>query len=94
MSTESAALLRLASGATGRTLPSNELSHELALRLRAETEGEALFDTPSRGRYATDASIYKIMPVGVLVPKYARDVATAIAIARDLKVPASTRDGG
>jgi hypothetical protein len=48
---------------------SNEVSEKLADRLRAETEGEVLFDAPSRGRYATDASIYQIMPVGVLVPK-------------------------
>ena len=33
------------------------------------TRGEVLFDAASRGRYATDASIYQIMPVGVLVPR-------------------------
>ena len=54
--------------------------------LRAETEGEALFVAPSRGREATDASIYRIMLVGGLVPKSERDVATALDIARDLEV--------
>ena len=70
---------------------SNEVSEALARRLRAETEGEVLFDAPSRGRYATDASIYQIIPVGVLVPKSERDIATAIDIARDLKDRKSTR---
>ncbi len=73
---------------------SNEVSERLARCLRAETEGEVLFDAPSRGRYATDASIYQIMPVGVLVPKSGRDIATALDIARDLKVPVLPRGGG
>ena len=74
--------------------PSNDVSDRLAHRLRTETEGEVLFDAPSRGRYATDASIYQVMPVGVLVPKSGRDIATALDIARDLKVPVLARGGG
>ena len=46
-----------------------------------------LFDAASRGRYATDASIYQIEPVGVLVPKTIDDVRAAIAICRELGVP-------
>ncbi len=72
----------------------NETAEALARRLRAETEGEVLFDIASRGRYATDASIYQIMPVGVLVPKTERDVTNAIAIARDLEVPILPRGAG
>ena len=67
---------------------------DLARRLAAETEGEVLFDTASRGRYATDASIYQIMPLGVFVPKTQQDVATAINIARSLKAPLLPRGGG
>jgi FAD/FMN-containing dehydrogenase/Fe-S oxidoreductase len=78
----------------GTQLPSNEVSEALARRLRAETEGEVMFDAGSRGRYATDASIYQIMPVGVLVPRSERDIAVAIDIARDLKVPVLPRGGG
>ena len=63
-------------------------------RLRQETHGEVLFDAASRGRYATDASIYQIMPVGVFVPTNADDVATALDIARELKVPVLPRGGG
>jgi FAD/FMN-containing dehydrogenase/Fe-S oxidoreductase len=67
---------------------------QLQRRLRAETQGEVLFDAASRGRYATDASIYQQMPVGVLVPTTPEDVATALAIARDLRVPLLPRGGG
>ena len=51
---------------------------ELARRLAQQTEGEVRFDIASRGRYATDASIYQIMPLGVFVPKTTQDVATAL----------------
>ncbi|HRY22933.1 MAG: FAD-binding protein [Geminicoccaceae bacterium] len=74
--------------------PSSDVSERLARLLRSQTEGEVLFDAPSRGRYATDASIYQIMPVGVLVPKSERDIRAAIDIARDLKVPVLPRGGG
>ena len=38
-------------------------------RLRSEIEGDVLFDAFSRGRYATDASHYQMIPLGVVVPK-------------------------
>ncbi|GAA4347325.1 FAD-binding and (Fe-S)-binding domain-containing protein [Variovorax defluvii] len=78
----------------GTVPPSDEACAALARRLAAETEGEVLFDAPSRGRYATDASIYQIMPAGVLVPKTGRDVATAIDLAREFQVPVLPRGGG
>jgi len=66
----------------------------LQRRLRAETRGEVHFDAASRGRYATDASIYQQMPVGVFVPTTPEDMATALAVALDLKVPVLARGGG
>ena len=66
----------------------------LAKRLKQETSGEVMTDIASRGRYATDASIYQAMPVAVLVPKTAEDIAAAIEIAVDLKVPVLPRGGG
>jgi FAD/FMN-containing dehydrogenase len=78
----------------GTVLPPNDTCEALARRLRAETQGEVLFDAGSRGRYATDASIYQITPVGAFVPKTERDIATAIDVARDLKVPVLARGGG
>ena len=74
--------------------PLNEAAELLARRLRAETRAEVLFDPASRGRYASDASIYQIMPVGVLVPTGERDITLAIDIARDLKVPVLPRGAG
>jgi len=52
-----------------------------------------LFDAFSRGRYATDASIYQIEPLGVVVPKNREDAAAAIAIAREEGVPVLPRGG-
>jgi FAD/FMN-containing dehydrogenase/Fe-S oxidoreductase len=66
----------------------------LAARLQRECEGEVLFDPFSRGRYSTDASIYQIEPIGVLVPKRAADIEAAIAIAREEGVPVLPRGGG
>jgi FAD/FMN-containing dehydrogenase/Fe-S oxidoreductase len=66
----------------------------LAQRLATETRGEVLFDIGSRGRYATDASIYQTLPLGVFVPTSAQDIRIAIDIARDLKAPLLPRGGG
>jgi FAD/FMN-containing dehydrogenase/Fe-S oxidoreductase len=74
--------------------PAQADAAELARRLRKHTEGEVLFDAASRGRYATDASIYQVMPVGVFVPRSEDDVATALAIAREMGVPLLPRGGG
>ncbi len=72
----------------------NEVAGRLAQRLTNETQGEVLFTPADRGRYATDASIYQVMPVGVLVPRTVEDVRIAIDICRDLKVPIVPRGGG
>jgi FAD/FMN-containing dehydrogenase/Fe-S oxidoreductase len=66
----------------------------LADRLRRETSGEVLFGAGDRGRYATDASIYQMEPIGVLVPRTAEDVAAAMAICREEGVPVLPRGGG
>ena len=78
----------------GAQAVNNEVRAKLAARLGRETEGEVLFDDGTRGRYATDASIYQIMPAGVFVPRSVQDVSTAIAIARELKVPVLPRGAG
>ncbi len=66
----------------------------LAQRLRRETSGDVLFSRADRGRYATDASIYQIEPVGVVVPRSVDDVAATLAIAREHGVPVLPRGGG
>ena len=49
---------------------SNEVAGLLAKRLKSETQGEVLFSAADRGRYATDASIYQVTPLGASVPKH------------------------
>ena len=51
----------------------NRASSRLEQRPRRETQGEVLFDASSRGRYATDASIYQIGPLWVVVPRSCED---------------------
>ncbi len=63
-------------------------------RLRRHVEGEVLFSAADRGRYATDASIYQMEPVGVLVPRHVDDVAAAMALCREEGIPVLPRGGG
>src|SRR5258705_6994869 len=72
----------------------NPAGSRIQQRLRRETRGEVLFDAFSRGRYSTDASIYQIEPLGVVVPRSREDAAAAIAIAREEGVPVLPRGGG
>ncbi|HKM72984.1 MAG TPA: FAD-binding oxidoreductase, partial [Stellaceae bacterium] len=72
----------------------NPVGSRLEDRLRRETRSEVLFDAFSRGRYSTDASIYQIEPLGVVVPRSREDAVTAIAIAREEGVPVLPRGGG
>ena len=66
----------------------------LARRLQKSIKGKVLFDGFSRGRYSTDASIYQIEPLGVVVPETAEDIDAIINIARDEGVPILPRGGG
>lgn len=63
-------------------------------RLRADVEGDVLFDRFSRGRYSTDASHYQMVPTGVVIPKSMEAAEAAIAIAREEGVPVTPRGGG
>src|SRR3954466_6321135 len=66
----------------------------LAERLRKELDAEVLFDPASRGRYSTDASIYQVEPVGVVVPRSEEAARAAIAIAAEEGVPILPRGAG
>jgi FAD/FMN-containing dehydrogenase/Fe-S oxidoreductase len=79
------------SASTTEVLPGD--SH-LARRLSRDIRGEVLFDRASRGRYSTDASIYQVEPLGVIVPETIDDVAAALSIARDAGIPVLPRGGG
>ena len=62
--------------------------------LKKEISGEVLSDRFSRGRYATDASVYQMMPQGVVVPKDINDVQVCLQAARDEGVSVVARGGG
>ena len=66
----------------------------LAQLLAKEIRGDVLFDAASRGRYSTDASIYQITPIGVVVPRDQADVLHALDIARDQNVAVLSRGAG
>ena len=66
----------------------------LAKRMRREVRGDIYFDEASRGRYSTDASIYQIMPLGVVLPQTPLDLQIALDVARDEGVPVLPRGGG
>ncbi len=63
-------------------------------RFSQSLRGEVLFDAFSRGRYATDASFYQMMPAGVVVPADSADVEVALAIAREEGLSTTPRGGG
>ncbi|MDQ3558754.1 MAG: FAD-binding oxidoreductase, partial [Pseudomonadota bacterium] len=63
-------------------------------RLRRTVKGEVAFDAASRGRYATDASFYQIMPVGVVTPRDWEDVEAALTVAREAGISVLPRGGG
>ena len=67
-----------------------ELARDLASRL----EGEVRFDRASRVLYSTDASMYQIEPIGVVIPRHAGDVAEAVRTAAAAGVPVLPRGGG
>ncbi|MCK1534649.1 MULTISPECIES: FAD-binding and (Fe-S)-binding domain-containing protein [unclassified Bradyrhizobium] len=66
----------------------------IAARLAREVTGDVLFDPFSRGRYATDASFYQIVPAGVVVPRTMDEALKALAIARDEGLKMTPRGGG
>ncbi len=77
------------------TIPKDRIGDSrLAESLRRETSGEVLFAPADRGRYATDASIYQMEPVGVLVPRTIADVEAAVSLCRAEGIPVLPRGGG
>src|SRR5260370_5125007 len=66
----------------------------LERRLKAEITGEIRFDPFTRGRYATDASQYQMMPLGVVLPRTLAEAERAIALAREEGVTVLPRGGG
>src|SRR5947209_14779062 len=67
---------------------------ELEQELQRTVTGEVRFDRGSRALYATDASNYRQVPIGLVVPRDAEDVAAALAVCREFGAPVLPRGAG
>ena len=67
---------------------------QLLTTLQKKTSAEVYYDNFNRGRYATDASIYQMMPYGILIPKTKFDLIDTVNFARENKTPLLARGGG
>src|SRR5438094_9658430 len=70
------------------------MNQDLYRSLKSRVSGEVRFDRVSRLMYSTDASIYEIEPIGVVIPRTHEDVFATMEIARDFKVPVLPRGAG
>ena len=71
-----------------------EATEDMVAALQQSLGGEAKFDWLTRQIYSTDASMYRVVPAGVVFPKDADDVAAAVEIAAKHKIPIVPRGGG
>jgi FAD/FMN-containing dehydrogenase/Fe-S oxidoreductase len=68
--------------------------HKLAEELRSSIEGEVRFDHGSRALYATDASNYRQVPIGVVIPRTVEDVIKTVRLCYRYGAPVLSRGGG
>ncbi|MCF0087093.1 MULTISPECIES: FAD-binding and (Fe-S)-binding domain-containing protein [unclassified Streptomyces] len=78
-------------GESGAAGPPSEAVREA---LRGAVRGEVAFGTTARALHTMDASNYRRVPLGVVAPRDAEDVAAALAVCRELGVPVVPRGGG
>jgi FAD/FMN-containing dehydrogenase/Fe-S oxidoreductase len=74
--------------------PNLEVARKLAEELRGTIAGEVRFDDGSRAAYSTDASNYRQVPIGVVLPRTVADVVATVALCRKHDVPITSRGGG
>src|SRR6516225_3542044 len=70
------------------------MNEDLYQALKTRVQGEVRFDRASRLMYSTDASIYEIEPIGVVIPSNHEDVFATMEVARDFQVPILPRGAG
>ncbi|MGA9883730.1 MAG: FAD-binding and (Fe-S)-binding domain-containing protein [Candidatus Acidiferrales bacterium] len=75
-------------------IPSRIDVSTLEQTLRRTVDGEVRFDAGSRGLYAVDASNYRQVPIGVVIPKSIEDVIATVRAARENSAPILSRGGG
>ena len=66
----------------------------LEARLRDTVQGTVSFDEASRALYATDASNYRQVPIGLVVPRTIADVIATVSACREFNAPVLSRGGG
>ena len=66
----------------------------LAAALRSRVDGEVRFDGGSRAAYSTDASNFRQVPIGVVLPRTPDAAAEAVVVAREHGAPVLSRGGG
>jgi FAD/FMN-containing dehydrogenase/Fe-S oxidoreductase len=76
------------------SLSASREHHEIEAELKKRVEGDVQFDKYTCLLYSTDASIYQIEPIGVVVPRHKGDVQAAVEIANRFRVPLLARGGG
>src|SRR5438067_13799231 len=62
--------------------------------LARAVSGEVRFDRLSRALYSTDASVYQIVPLGVVLPKTEADIVATVQACARFGVPLTARGGG
>ena len=67
---------------------------DLEQELRRHVEGDVRFDQFSRLLYSTDASMYQMEPMGVVIPRHAGDVQAVVEVANRMGAPILSRGGG
>jgi FAD/FMN-containing dehydrogenase/Fe-S oxidoreductase len=86
-------VIRVIRGFTMSSITELQREH-LARHLRKHLAGEVRFDAASRHLYSTDASIYRVEPLGVVIPRSAEDIVATVQIAAEAQVPITARGGG
>lgn len=67
---------------------------KLEKELKRHISGEVRFDNASKAIYATDASNYRQVPIGIVIPKTIEDVVQAMKVCREFQAPVLSRAGG
>ena len=73
---------------------SSEQIEKISKEISSKVSGKTLFDEFSRGRYSTDASVYQIKPLGVILPKDTNDVLNIMDYSQRNSIPLLARGGG
>ena len=73
---------------------SSDQINKIGKEISSKVEGKTLFDDFSRGRYSTDASVYQIKPIGVVLPRDTNDVLNVMEYSQQNSIPLLARGGG